>query len=215
MTTYSVLIEGNIASGKTTAIKILERNLKDKVKVFEEPLQTWTNYHGANLLHQMYENPTRTAFTFQTFVQCTMAQIQFEEIKDKIKITERSLLSERFVFIEAIKSLNFIDQSQYHILIDWFNLIESKVPPVNEVIYLRTSPEIAYNRLKLRNRPEEQTVNLEYIQLLFNLYENWLIHQTFGELPFKVTIVDQDKDLESFNREMSTLTNRLEAILNG
>jgi deoxynucleoside kinase len=144
-----------------------------------------------------------------------MAQIQFEEIKDKIKITERSLLSERFVFIEAIKSLNFIDKTQYHILVDWFNLVESKVPPVNEVIYLRTSPEIAFNRLKLRNRPEEQTVSLEYIQLLFNLYENWLIHQTFGELPFKVTIVDQDKDLESFNQEMSTLTNRLEAILNG
>jgi deoxynucleoside kinase len=144
-----------------------------------------------------------------------MAQIQFEEVKDKIKITERSLLSERFIFIEAIKSLNFIDKTQYHILVDWFNLVESKVPPVNEVIYLRTSPEIAFNRLKLRNRPEEQTVNLEYIQLLFNLYENWLIHQTFGELPFKVTIVDQDKDLESFNQEMSTLTNRLEAILNG
>jgi deoxyadenosine/deoxycytidine kinase len=69
--------------------------------------------------------------------------------------------------------------------------------------------------LKLRNRPEEQTVSLEYIQLLFNLYENWLIHQTFGELPFKVTIIDQDKDLENFNQEMVTLSHRLETILNG
>jgi thymidylate kinase len=49
MTTYSVLIEGNIASGKTTAIKILERNLKDKVKVFEEPY-----IHGPIIMEQIY-----------------------------------------------------------------------------------------------------------------------------------------------------------------
>ena len=42
-------------------------------------------------------------------------------------------------------------------------------------VYLRTNPEVVYERMKKRNRSEESHVPLEYLQQLHNLHESWLI----------------------------------------
>ena len=61
------------------------------------------------------------AFALQTFIQLTMAKIQNTPITSPLKITERSLLSERFVFIEAIKHSKLISTLEYDILTEWFD----------------------------------------------------------------------------------------------
>ena len=210
---YSVLIEGNIASGKSTIIKLLKDKLGDDAQVFVEPLNEWTNFCGENLLKQMYDDPKENSFLFQTFVQYTMTKIQFIEVKNKIKITERSLLSERFVFIEAIRILENVSPIQYEVLVAWFNLLNAKIPSVDEVIYLRTSPLVALGRLRGRNRSEEDSVDKEYLQLLHSLHENWLIDQSKGQLPFKLTVIDQDRPLKEIEPELEQIARRFKSYL--
>jgi deoxyadenosine/deoxycytidine kinase len=206
---YSVLIEGNIASGKSTIIELLKTKLGNAAQVHTEPLQEWTNFCGENLLQQMYEDPKKNSFVFQTFVQYTMTKIQLEPAPNKVKITERSLMSERFVFIEAIRTLKHISPIQYEILVAWFKLINSKIPPADEVIYLRTSPLVALGRLRGRNRVGEESVSKEYLSLLHSLHESWLVDQNQGSLPFKLTIVDQDKPLRELEPEIEAIAARL------
>ena len=210
---YSVLIEGNIASGKSTIIELLRLKLGEVAQVHCEPLNEWTNFCGENLLQQMYEDPKKNSFLFQTFVQYTMAKIQFEEAPNKIKITERSLLSERFVFIEAIRILKHISPLQYKVLVAWFNLINSKITPANEVIYLRTSPLVALGRLRGRNRVGEESVSKEYLSLLHSLHESWLIDWEQGDLPYKLTIIDQDKPLKELEPEIDGIVERLRSYV--
>ena len=210
---YSVLIEGNIASGKSTIIELLRLKLGEVAQVHCEPLNEWTNFCGENLLQQMYEDPKKNSFLFQTFVQYTMAKIQFEEAPNKIKITERSLLSERFVFIEAIRILKHISPLQYEVLVAWFNLINSKITPANEVIYLRTSPLVALGRLRGRNRVGEESVSKEYLSLLHSLHESWLIDWEQGDLPYKLTIIDQDKPLKELEPEIDGIVERLRSYV--
>lgn len=46
-------------------------------------------------------------------------------------------------------------------------------------VYLRTDPEVAFERIKTRNRFEEKDVTLEYIQHLHELHDKWLnVHTT-------------------------------------
>lgn len=44
------------------------------------------------------------------------------------------------------------------------------------LVYLRTTPEIVYERMKTRARSEEKCIPFEYLKQLHELHENWLIH---------------------------------------
>ena len=88
---FTVVVEGNIGSGKTTFIKSFEK-YQDKVEICSEPVEKWRNMHGHNLLEKMYQDPKRWSLLFQTYVQLTMVQEHNKPNKRPIRIMERSLL---------------------------------------------------------------------------------------------------------------------------
>ena len=61
------------------------------------------------------------------------------------------------------------------------------------IIYLRTSPEKAYQRIKKRNREEELNISYEYIQQLHDYHEEWLMDHT--SVDHRVIVIDADLDL--------------------
>lgn len=64
------------------------------------------------------------------------------------------------------------------------------------LVYLKTSPEVAYQRMKKRQRPEEQEVPLSYIKLVHDCYESWLIENTLEVPPAPVLVLDANRSLE-------------------
>ena len=69
---FTVVVEGNIGSGKTTFVEHFNR--KEIVEVVTEPVEDWRNVRGHNLLQLMYENPSRWSHIFQSYVQLTMTK---------------------------------------------------------------------------------------------------------------------------------------------
>lgn len=57
------------------------------------------------------------------------------------------------------------------------------------VIYLKTTPECIFERIKLRERPGENKINLEYLQHLHDLHENWL-NKKKNVCPYPIVILD-------------------------
>ena len=49
-----------------------------------------------------------------------------------------------------------------------------KTPKVHKFIYLKTSPKLCYERMKKRNRSEEQQIPIEYFEAIHELHEEWL-----------------------------------------
>ena len=68
-------LEGNIGCGKTTLLKILEKELPT-VTIVNEPLKEWESIGEGkvNLLDQYYKNPERWGLTFQQFTLFTRAR---------------------------------------------------------------------------------------------------------------------------------------------
>ena len=64
-------------------------------------------------------------------------------------------------------------------------------PPAG-FIYLRTSPETCYQRLKKRARSEETGISIDYLRALHQKHEDWLLHK--AQAP--VLILDCDPDFE-------------------
>lgn len=204
---YTVIVEGNVGSGKTTFLnRFLSptnesgTTLSEKVDVIPEPVSKWQNVHGNNLLQLMYEDPKRWSLMFQSYVHLTMVQQHANILSTKpIRMMERSLFSARYCFNENLYRNGYLTDAEYAALSEWFNFLIDcpKLDfKVDQIVYLRTSPEIAYERIKKRSRSEETKVQFSYIKDLHELHEDWLIHQTKFKLSAPVTVIDANQDLK-------------------
>ena len=88
---FTVFIEGNIGSGKTTFLNHFQKF--DEVCLLTEPVEKWRNCGGVNLLDLMYKEPYRWAMPFQTYVTLTMLNMHTQQTKKPVKLMERSMFS--------------------------------------------------------------------------------------------------------------------------
>ncbi len=198
----SFIVEGNIGAGKSTFLHILKQYLN--VQIMLEPHEQWQNVgDGHNLLDLFYKDPTRWAYSFQSYAFITRIMMQQAHARTNpytIQILERSVFSDRYCFALNAHELNYMNPLEWKIYQEWFTwLVDDYLPKPDGFIYLRTNPTICYNRLKKRNRNEETTVSLEYITKLHQKHENWLVEKkgiapSIAQIP--VLVLECDADFE-------------------
>lgn len=186
---FTISIEGNIGSGKTTFLEQFVNN-KD-ICVLSEPVKMWQNCNDLNLLEYLYKDPKKWMFTFQSYVQLTMLMQHTMEIEQPVKCMERSLFSARRIFVENAVRQGILEKPGEAVIHEWFKWIQSdERVKLDLIVYLRTSPEVAYERMVARNRSEECSVSLEYLQNLHKLHEEWLIDRKNLDYNTAVLVVD-------------------------
>jgi len=174
---FSVVIEGNISSGKTEFIKYLEKKYGEMFEIVHEPLHIWKAYgsNRVNMLEKLYSNLKQNAYAFQLMAQCTRLDICITPCKKKIRICERGLESVVDIFSKMLYSSGYLNDTQLQHLssIEKYYHGLLKCEP-NLIIYLKTHPKIAFTRMKHRARSEETSLSFEYINQLHLMYEQWL-----------------------------------------
>ncbi|XP_060853434.1 deoxynucleoside kinase-like isoform X1 [Rhopalosiphum padi] len=206
---YTVFVEGNVGSGKTTFLE----QFADCPNVYlvKEPVHKWQDVQGHNFLFSffqglMYKDPKRWSFAFQSIVQRTMLELHQarpERPGQNIKIMERSIYSARNIFVENLYKDNLMAAPEYSVLDAWYKWLIGNVEIESDlIIYLRTDPEVAYQRIKTRNRFEEKDVSFEYIEHLHNLHDKWLnVHNTDVPKNIPVMIVDANQSMDSVRKQ--------------
>ena len=193
----TILVEGNIGSGKTTLLKQFEES--KNVMVITEPVHKWRDLKGDNLLQRMYEDPKKWSFVFQTYVQLTMLEQHTDRCDEEVKIMERSLYSARYCFVENLFKTGKMEASEYEVIKAWFEFLTSRMHDVDLgadlVIYLRTSPEKAMERIQQRSRGEEDLIPMSHVRDLHQLYEEWLVEAKHPR-PGPVVVLDANENLE-------------------
>ncbi|KAL6063769.1 hypothetical protein STEG23_011759, partial [Scotinomys teguina] len=85
----------------------------------------------------------------------------------------------------------------YVILSEWFDWIIRNIDiSIDLIVYLRTTPEICYQRLKMRCREEEKVIPMEYLSAIHRLYEEWLVTGRLFPAAAPVLVIEADHDLE-------------------
>ena len=186
-------------TGKTTFLGHFAKF--DNVCVLTEPVEEWRNlkynkihvvcilmvfillkytFSGVNLLHLMYQQPERFAMPFQSYAVLTMLKLHNKQTPKLVKIIERSIFSGRYCFVEEMLANGMIHEGMYRVLEEWYEFInEHHKIHCDLIVYLRTSPQIVYERIKKRARDEESCIPYEYIKRLHERHEDWLIHGHF------------------------------------
>src|SRR5678816_4402845 len=234
----TICVDGNIGSGKTTLIEAIERrhrvnNLWESddgknatiLRVLPEPVTTWTNYHGINMLEAMYADPKANSFEFQVLVYVTMRQ-RHSQLLEYIRRTsvdiplssapaspsssssssslsspsplslgckrrpptyiyERCLQSALKVFIPYSNEKGNYSAVGKRVLDDLYNVDEDVysefLPSVlrndrpDILVYLKTSPSIALERVRSRGRANESpSLTIDMLSRLDVLYDAFI-----------------------------------------
>jgi deoxyadenosine/deoxycytidine kinase len=207
-------IEGNIGAGKSTFLKIVAQNLP--VQPIFEPHTKWQSIGNENLLEKFYKDPRRWAYTFQTYAFVTRVMEQEWHMRTNPHATyvlERSVYSDRYCFAKNAFDMGIMSNLEWTLYQEWFSwLVDSYTIKPSGFIYLRADPKVCYERLVKRNRNEEKGVSLEYLTMLHDKHEQWLVQKfdipgTMQEVP--VLILDCNQDFESDATQQKLLCDRI------
>ena len=125
-------VEGNIAAGKSTFLKLMSE--EGGLKMCPEPVIDWTHIkldkevdQGAenNLLAKFYENPKRWALTFQNYAIFSRVKNQPKlEFEDRgVYLCERSVFSDRLVFGRNGLKTNIMTPLEYSLYCKWHSFL--------------------------------------------------------------------------------------------
>lgn len=137
-----------------------------------------------------------------------------KKVPQPVKLMERSVYSARYCFVEKMSRDGLMPEPSVAVLDKWFEYI-TQLPDtgLDLIVYLRTTPEVAYDRILKRNRSEEKTVPFEYIKALHDIHEDWLYNKTLHERPAKVLCLNGDLDrsviLEEYEKYVPHILNNM------
>lgn len=183
-------IEGNISSAKSTNIRALKSL---GYTVYEEPLDVWekeyVNEDGKDILTLFYEDMAKWSFPMEIVVMMT----RYERIKKALDnhltnpapgnmiFIERSLWTDLYVFAKNLHRKGIIDDLSWKIYINWHMTFLSAVENMFashqiHYIYIRTDPNVCFERKQSRARSSESNVMPEYFTELHICHEEWLLN---------------------------------------
>ena len=200
-------IEGNVGTGKSTFLQKLKEVGLD---VIFEPVDIWTsikNDNGKTLLEEFYNDQKRYAYTFQSIAFRT--RVQNIENSKVNTVIERSIFTDRNVFAKTCYENGMMNEIEWNDYTSWFDWLATSfnINPKG-YIYLRTSPDISYDRIKKRSRSGEETIPFDYLNELHNKHENWLLDEP------NVLILDVNEDFENNSGKLNDMIEKVLKFIN-
>jgi len=180
-------LEGNIGSGKSTLVALLKKEFKEisdiPVHFVDEPVSQWEmikSEEGKHMIELFYSDPTKYAFAFQMMAYISRLSLLHEATlrypKDII-ITERCLLTDYHVFAKMLYENKSMLKEEYEIYQKWFHYFQQEIE-LTGIIYIKTDPEVAYERCLKRAR-EGETITLKYLEKCHEKHEEWVSQESY------------------------------------
>jgi deoxyadenosine/deoxycytidine kinase len=114
------------------------------------------------------------------------------------RLMERSVFSDRLVFVEALRDDLQLDGLEMALYRNWFEfMLEDKPQLVPDAfIYLRAQSQTCYDRMNKRGRAEEGGVEKSYLDNLHGKHEGWFTKGSASiNLEKDAFVVDQSSEL--------------------
>jgi len=207
----TICIEGNIGSGKSTLLGGLR---EAGYWVAEEPVkEIWGDYLGT-----LYSDQKRWGFTFQIEVvdwyKGLVQRLQKDPVVTSagggvgIKIVERSPTSTYQIFGKNLRRQGNLTAWEMKLL---GKVVESWAWLPEHTFYVQTPYELAFERLRLRNRCGEEEVPIELLRQLEIQHEAFMkskycgrAHYLDGSLSKKELVAQAIEKIKEIQNEKTT-----------
>ena len=163
---HNITISGLIGAGKTT----LTNQIAEKLGwcALKEPVEE------NPYLDLFYSDMDKYGFAMQIYFMNYRFEQEQKNIWNKNNTVQDRSLWEDIIFATMLNKsgkISDLDYSTYKQL--YCNMVNFIKKP-SKILYLDVTPEIALERIKLRNRDCEKNITIEYLRDLKETYEEWL-----------------------------------------
>lgn len=155
-----LVFDGNIGCGKSSILKLIQNNKPIEMNIYNEPLYDWSKW-----LELFYSDMNKYSFGFQ--MRVLKSHLDKKDILNGI--FERSPLSCQKVFGELLFEDRKMNELEWNLTNEFY--YDYGWSP-DYVVYLKCDPDICYQRIKQRNRNNEQSIDINYLQRIHQKYEN-------------------------------------------
>lgn len=195
-----IAIEGVIGVGKTTLV----RNLSQKYSVPAVLEVVEEN----PFLPKFYENMERWSFQTQLFF--LVSRFDQQSRVKKAAAQGQGVISDYTFYKDYLFASLTLKDDQFGLYSKIFNLLKGQVPKPDLIVYLYADTDVLMNRISLRDRPFERSMDKTYIEALGELYERYMTSDDgLPVLRIDTTKLDFVRNSEDLNRVFQRIEARL------
>ena len=200
-----ITVAGNIGVGKSTLVKLLCEKLG------------WQPYYEPvaqnPYLSDFYQDMPSWSFHSQIFFLIHRLRIH-QELERSIDSTiqDRSIYEDAEIFARNLYLQGHFQPRDYETYQTLYQTLCHTLKPPDLVVYLRASVQTLMQRITLRSRTYEQSIDPAYLDQLNILYEDWI--NQFKLCP-KLTIPADDLDYVAHPRHLDLITRKIQEKLTG
>jgi deoxyadenosine/deoxycytidine kinase len=205
MTKRIIVVAGNIGAGKTSLTERLGSRLGWQC-AFE-------SVSDNPYLPDFYADMRLWSFHLQIFFLGHRAE-QYLALANSPQsaILDRSIYEDAYIFARALHHMGNLNERDYEAYRTLFDLVVSRLPAPDLLIYLKAPVQVIFERIQRRGRAIESGISKEYLELLESFYADWM--QVFDVCPV-LTIRTDDLDFVHMPGHLDIVVQRIQEKLAG
>ena len=193
-----IAVEGAIGAGKTSLVNLLEQQYGARV-ILEE--------NDANpFIAKFYED--QETYSFQTQIFFLLSRYnQYMELAQRDLFNSVVVIDYLFQRDKIFAQLNLEDH-EYRLYDQIFNLIGSKAPKPDLVIFLQASTEVLLQRVSKRGRDYEAFMDPDYLDSVNKAFNNFFFY--YSDTPLlvintnEIDFVEKKCDLDELIKKVNS-----------
>ncbi|NND71239.1 MAG: deoxynucleoside kinase [Rhodothermales bacterium] len=200
-----VAIAGNIGAGKSSLTQLLSSYFG------------WDSFYERvddnPYLGDFYSDMSRWAFNLQVFFLSSRFNHQRAiESRSGSVVQDRSIYEDAEIFARNLHEMGHMSIRDYENYRDLFQTMTSYLRPPDLLVYLRASVPTLVGHIQDRGRDFETTIQIEYLERLNTLYEEWISSYKLGP----VAIIEADSlDFVNDDADRHQIISQIESRLFG
>lgn len=181
-----IAIAGNIGAGKSSLTGLLAQHFG------------WQAFYESvddnPYLADFYEDMLRWSFNLQIYFLSSRFRHQKDMLQKEISlIQDRTIYEDVEIFAKNLHQMSLMSDRDFNNYEALFHEMSYYLRPPDLLIYLRAQVPTLVRQIQQRGREYENSIRIDYLEKLNNLYEDWI-----GRYPHEKLIIDTD-DLDFVN----------------
>lgn len=195
-----IVVEGPIGVGKTSLAKSLAAEFQAR-PVFER-------VEDNPFLTKFYEDPETYAFQNQIFF--LLSRYRQQRDLSQQDLFAQNTVSDYLFAKDKIFAMLTLSSEELSLYDQIYQLLDTRVPKPDLVVYLQARPEVLYKRVKKRDKNYEKGLTLEYLKEVAQSYNRFFFH--YDETPLlvvntsEIDFVSSSKDLADLIKEINNMS---------